>query len=248
MTVPFPARPRPTSQRCLPFAPPRQPRRPAPDRDRAPVDRGVAARGCPGSAPAHRRPGDHRGGRFPAGPFTVRDAEQLIRSGARGQDRFLGAWTRPAGAPESGKGTYPGPGRADLVGVVGTHLRGPGAIEIGYWIRRSGARARLRLRGGLGDHRASRPALPGADHRGGMPPRQRRLLGAAAEARLPRHRGGGASSRPTPASEGLSGTGRDHAGPAGSLPAGAVNSRPAPPRRAPPRRAFADASSCGRRP
>ena len=58
-------------------------------------------------------------------PFTLRDAEDMIRSGARGQDRFLGAWMRRTDTAEAGPG---------LVGVVGTHLRGPGAIEIGYWI------------------------------------------------------------------------------------------------------------------
>ena len=64
-------------------------------------------------------------------PFTLRDAEDLIRRGlqARG-DRFLGAWTRrdPTGTEPEGT----------LVGVVGTHLRGPGAIEIGYWIGGAG--------------------------------------------------------------------------------------------------------------
>ena len=60
-------------------------------------------------------------------PFTLRDAEDLIRSGRQGRgDRFLGAWAR-------GDGSGTGPQRT-LVGVVGTHLRGPGAIEIGYWI------------------------------------------------------------------------------------------------------------------
>jgi RimJ/RimL family protein N-acetyltransferase len=58
-------------------------------------------------------------------PFTLQDAEDLIRSGARGRDCFLGAWTRD-GAPDSA-------GRA-LVGVFGTHLRGAGTIEIGYWV------------------------------------------------------------------------------------------------------------------
>ncbi|MGU3539627.1 GNAT family N-acetyltransferase [Methylobacterium sp. A54F] len=58
---------------------------------------------------------------FLPAPFTLRDAEDLIRSARRGQDRFLGAWSREA--PER-----------PLVGVVGTHLRGAGAIEIGYWI------------------------------------------------------------------------------------------------------------------
>ncbi|GJD77332.1 GNAT family N-acetyltransferase [Methylobacterium gregans] len=52
-------------------------------------------------------------------PFTLADAEAMIASGRRGRDRFLGAWVR-----------------ADhtLVGVVGAHLRGEGAVEIGYWI------------------------------------------------------------------------------------------------------------------
>ncbi|WP_092039148.1 GNAT family N-acetyltransferase [Methylobacterium pseudosasicola] len=67
-------------------------------------------------------------------PFTVRDAEDLIRSGARGQDRFLGAWMRPTEAPQAGAQASADPAGPDLVGVVGTHLRGSGAIEIGYWV------------------------------------------------------------------------------------------------------------------
>ncbi|MCJ2071946.1 GNAT family N-acetyltransferase [Methylobacterium sp. J-030] len=63
---------------------------------------------------------------FLPAPFTLQDAEDLIQSGRRGQDRFLGAWTRGAAADESPGG--------ELIGVVGTHLRGAGAIEIGYWI------------------------------------------------------------------------------------------------------------------
>ena len=60
-------------------------------------------------------------------PFTLRDAEDLIRRGLQGHgDRFLGAWTHRDPA-----GTDPG---GTLTGVVGTHLRGPGAIEIGYWV------------------------------------------------------------------------------------------------------------------
>ncbi|MDP4023868.1 GNAT family N-acetyltransferase [Methylobacterium sp. NEAU 140] len=58
---------------------------------------------------------------FLPAPFTLQDAHDLIRGGARAQDRFLGIWTREAGAPA-------------LVGVVGAHLRGPGTIEIGTWI------------------------------------------------------------------------------------------------------------------
>ncbi|MCJ2057838.1 GNAT family N-acetyltransferase [Methylobacterium sp. J-048] len=67
-------------------------------------------------------------------PFTMRDAEDLIRSGSRGQDRFLGAWMRRPGAPQAGEAASADGMGSDLVGVVGTHLRGPGAIEIGYWI------------------------------------------------------------------------------------------------------------------
>jgi RimJ/RimL family protein N-acetyltransferase len=54
-------------------------------------------------------------------PFTLTDAEGLIAGGRHGRDRFLGAWMRE-------------PGAAPLAGVVGAHLRGEGAIEIGYWI------------------------------------------------------------------------------------------------------------------
>ncbi|MCJ2087089.1 GNAT family N-acetyltransferase [Methylobacterium sp. E-005] len=61
-------------------------------------------------------------------PFTLQDAQDLIQSGRRGQDRFLGAWIRGAA------GETRGCDLAGLVGVVGTHLRGAGVIEIGYWI------------------------------------------------------------------------------------------------------------------
>ncbi|MDP4003530.1 GNAT family N-acetyltransferase [Methylobacterium sp. NEAU K] len=67
-------------------------------------------------------------------PFTLRDAEDLIRSGSRGQDRFLGAWTRRTDAAQAGAEVQAVQAASELVGVVGTHLRGPGAIEIGYWI------------------------------------------------------------------------------------------------------------------
>ncbi|GJD36685.1 GNAT family N-acetyltransferase [Methylobacterium aerolatum] len=63
---------------------------------------------------------------FLPAPFTLDDARDLIRGGARATDRFLGAWTRerePPDLPVSG-----------LVGVVGAHLRGAGLIEIGYWM------------------------------------------------------------------------------------------------------------------
>jgi RimJ/RimL family protein N-acetyltransferase len=54
-------------------------------------------------------------------PFTLADAEDLIRGGNRDRDRFLAVWTRESEV-------------AALAGVIGAHLRGPGAIEIGYWI------------------------------------------------------------------------------------------------------------------
>ncbi|MBD8905860.1 GNAT family N-acetyltransferase [Methylorubrum zatmanii] len=57
---------------------------------------------------------------FLPSPFTLADAEALIGSARHGRDRFLGAWTREGACP--------------LIGVVGTHLRGEGAVEIGYWI------------------------------------------------------------------------------------------------------------------
>lgn len=56
---------------------------------------------------------------FLPAPFTLEDARAMIAGGARGRDRFLGAWAR------ADRG---------LVGVVGTHLRGEGAVEIGYWV------------------------------------------------------------------------------------------------------------------
>ncbi|WP_207919205.1 GNAT family N-acetyltransferase [Methylobacterium segetis] len=52
-------------------------------------------------------------------PFTLADARALIASGRRGSDRFNGVWDRES---------------RTLVAVVGTHLRGEGAIEIGYWV------------------------------------------------------------------------------------------------------------------
>ena len=60
-------------------------------------------------------------------PFTLADAEALIAGGRHGRDRFLGAWLRKDGTRE-------GTRERTLAGVVGAHLRGPGAIEIGYWI------------------------------------------------------------------------------------------------------------------
>jgi RimJ/RimL family protein N-acetyltransferase len=95
----------------------------------------IAALG-PGDAQALRRltddPAITAAVDFLPTPFTLQDAEDLIRSGARGQDRFLGAWARgiaPSERPDEG-----GPGRGQLVGVVGAHLRGAGVVEIGYWI------------------------------------------------------------------------------------------------------------------
>ena len=58
---------------------------------------------------------------FLPSPFTLLDARDLIGSARHGRDRFLGVWARDD--PEKA-----------LVGVVGAHLRGAGAVEIGYWI------------------------------------------------------------------------------------------------------------------
>lgn len=52
--------------------------------------------------------------------FTVAEAERLIEGAGDGRDRFVGAWR--AGDP-------------GMVAVVGTHLRGDGEVEIGYWVR-----------------------------------------------------------------------------------------------------------------
>ncbi|MEH3116442.1 MAG: GNAT family N-acetyltransferase [Methylorubrum populi] len=62
---------------------------------------------------------------FLADPFTLADAEALIGSARHGRDRFVGAWSRDPGLHA---------GASPLVGVVGAHLRGEGAVEIGYWI------------------------------------------------------------------------------------------------------------------
>lgn len=61
---------------------------------------------------------------FLAQPFTRAAALGLIRRGRDGRERFVGVWRG-----------------ARLIGVVGTHLAGEGAIEIGYWIGR-GARGK----------------------------------------------------------------------------------------------------------
>lgn len=52
-------------------------------------------------------------------PFTLADAEGLVRSGAHGRDVFLGARERTT---------------SGLVGVVGAHLRAERSVEIGFWI------------------------------------------------------------------------------------------------------------------
>lgn len=69
---------------------------------------------------------------FLTDPFTLDDARALIGSARHGRDRFLGAWHRDSASP--GDLHEGGHRNASLVGVVGAHLRGEGAIEIGYWI------------------------------------------------------------------------------------------------------------------
>ncbi|HEY6335300.1 MAG TPA: GNAT family N-acetyltransferase [Alphaproteobacteria bacterium] len=56
---------------------------------------------------------------FLSTPFTLSNAEDLIRRGENGRDCFLGGSTREPHC---------------LVCVVGAHLRGAGEIEIGYWV------------------------------------------------------------------------------------------------------------------
>lgn len=55
---------------------------------------------------------------FLSTPFTLADAEALIRS-QNHRDRFLGARLTKGDA---------------LIGVIGTHLHGDDSVEIGYWI------------------------------------------------------------------------------------------------------------------
>jgi RimJ/RimL family protein N-acetyltransferase len=55
---------------------------------------------------------------FMSSPFTLADAENLIRMHASGRDCFAGLWLAE--------------GR--LAGVAGAHLQGVDKIEVGYWI------------------------------------------------------------------------------------------------------------------
>jgi len=56
---------------------------------------------------------------FLRSPFTVDDALALIGQNANGRDLFRGIWRRAD---------------SSLVGLVGSHIRGAGDVEIGYWI------------------------------------------------------------------------------------------------------------------
>lgn len=56
---------------------------------------------------------------FLKSPFTLADAQALIRANLSGEDCFLGVRRR------ADRG---------LVAVIGAHLRGEGAAEIGYWV------------------------------------------------------------------------------------------------------------------
>jgi RimJ/RimL family protein N-acetyltransferase len=55
-------------------------------------------------------------------PFTLVDAEKLIRGNGDGRDCFWGVWLRES---------------ASLAGTVGTHLRAADELEIGYWFASS---------------------------------------------------------------------------------------------------------------
>jgi RimJ/RimL family protein N-acetyltransferase len=59
--------------------------------------------------------------------FELHDAERLIAGDGDGHDCFWGVWPNGGG---------------DMIGTVGTHLRGTDAIEIGYWFA-----AKMRGRG-----------------------------------------------------------------------------------------------------
>jgi RimJ/RimL family protein N-acetyltransferase len=52
-------------------------------------------------------------------PFELADAERLIGAQGDGRDCFWGVWLN---------------GGDEMIGTVGTHLRGPDEIEIGYWL------------------------------------------------------------------------------------------------------------------
>jgi RimJ/RimL family protein N-acetyltransferase len=52
-------------------------------------------------------------------PFTIADAEALVRVGREGRTGFMGAWDRQLG---------------QLVGVVGAELRDDDKVEFAYWI------------------------------------------------------------------------------------------------------------------
>ncbi len=56
---------------------------------------------------------------FLRAPFSLADATALIAQNGNGRDLYRGIWRRADNL---------------LVGVIGSHLRGTGAVEIGYWI------------------------------------------------------------------------------------------------------------------
>ena len=64
-------------------------------------------------------------------PFGLADAERLIVGQGDGRDCFWGVWLKDG---------------AQMIGAVGTHLRGTDEIEIGYWLA-----AEMRGRGLAGE-------------------------------------------------------------------------------------------------
>ena len=56
---------------------------------------------------------------FLSAPFSPADAQRLIRLGMGARDRFLAIRDRRTGT---------------LMGAIGAHLHGRGALEIGYWL------------------------------------------------------------------------------------------------------------------
>ena len=59
---------------------------------------------------------------FLTAPFTLVDAQELIKGDGDGRDCFWGVWKR---------------NDITLIGTVGTHLRGINEVEIGYWLASS---------------------------------------------------------------------------------------------------------------
>jgi RimJ/RimL family protein N-acetyltransferase len=80
-------------------------------------------------------------------PFTLADATKLIALNENDCDLFRGIWRRKDNA---------------LIGVIGSHRRGNGTIEIGYWIGTRFQRQGYALEAGQGVIEWLRKASPSA--------------------------------------------------------------------------------------